>query len=79
MTKKYVLYWCEGLRDGIEEGAKVVSSVKEGVELAEKITNGFAGCNTNVKLFELGKEIPLLKFEEEEPQPSRKKTKFKVK
>ncbi len=75
----YVVYWCEHLRDGIEEGAKVVSSIEEGLKLIDKIANGFAGCNCEFKMFELGKEVPIKAGAVEEPQPSKKTIKYGVK
>lgn len=56
----YVLYWCEHLRDGIEEGAKVFKSI-EAVEefLNTKAVNFFAFDNHEFRLFEMGRELPL--------------------
>lgn len=73
-----VLFWCEYLRDGTEEGAKVIPNKRAAVELANKLLSSFGGCNTEFKLFELGKEVPLGKETVEEPQPSKKTTKFVV-
>ncbi len=79
MSKHYVVYWCEHLRDGIEEGAKVVSSLSAATDTMERILNGFGGRTTSVKLFELGNEIPLVEEVTEEPQPSVKTTTIKIK
>lgn len=74
----YVLYYCERLRDGIEEGAKVYSDLGEAVARAEKIRNGFAGDNKEVRLFKLGEEIPLTETTVEQPQPSKKTVRVSV-
>lgn len=59
-SKGYVLYWCEHLRDGVEEGARVFTSI-EAVEtfLNKKAVNFFAFDNHEFQLFKLGKELPL--------------------
>lgn len=78
MNKLYVVYWIEHLRDGNEEGAKIVETVDEGLSLIDKLANGFAGCNMDFKLFELGKEISIVKGAVEAPQPAKKVVKFVV-
>lgn len=75
----YVVYFCERLRDGREEGARVVDTVEEGLALIERYAHGYGGCNTTFRLFELGREIPLERETVEEPQPAKVRTRFKVK
>lgn len=77
----YVVYWVERMRDGDEEGAKVVRTQEDALELIEKYANhGIGGCNTNFRLFELGKEILLNREVVKEPLPVvvKEKTKFSV-
>lgn len=57
--KGYVVCFCERLRDGTEEGAKVFPTREKAIEFINKIANGFAGDNCDFRLFELGKEIPI--------------------
>lgn len=59
----FVVYWCEHLRDGIEEGAKVFAKEEEALATINKIGNGFVHDNTEIRLFHLGAEIPLKKTE----------------
>jgi hypothetical protein len=54
--KHWVVYGCEHLRDGIEEWAKVVSSVEEALAY---INSGRFQHNYTFKIFELGKEVPI--------------------
>ena len=79
MSDKYVVYWCEQLRDGNEEGAKIFSSLDESLKCIQRLSEGYAGGNIDLRLFLLGKEILLIEEETEEPQPSVKKTVYKVK
>jgi hypothetical protein len=66
----YVVYCCEHLRDGREEGAKIVGSIEEGITLINKWkANYIGGDNTEFGLFELGKEIPIELVKTEVPQP----------
>ena len=67
----YVAYWLEHLRDGCEEGAKVFATKEGALEFLGKLKSGFAGQNTEVRLFELGQEIQIVVREEMEPQPNR--------
>ena len=78
MSKHYVVYCLEHLRDGIEEGSKIVASLEAAEEVLDKWANGFAGSNCEFKLFELGPEVPIGKGVVETPQPSIKKTKFRT-
>ena len=74
----YVVYWCEHLRDGINEGARVVNKTEAALELIDQIKNGFGGCSTTFRLFHLGAEIPLTREVVEKPQPSVKTEKYKL-
>lgn len=75
---KYVIHGCERLRDGIEEWARVVSSLEEAEAYLDKRGNGFAACNMSFKVFELGKEVGVAEETVEQPQPARTSRKFKV-
>ncbi len=70
MPSHYVVYWNEQLRDGEEEGAKVVPNLAAAVALINKFAGGFGGGNTTYRLFELGREIPLEQTAVETPQPA---------
>lgn len=74
----FVVYYCENLRDGIDEGAKIVPSVAEGVKLIESLANGFGGSNMHFKLFRIGSEIRLNASVVESPQPTVKRAKFQA-
>lgn len=75
----YVACFCEHLRDGREEGAKVVPTLKDALEIFERIRNrGVAGSNYTFRLFELGREIPLEEQVIETPQPTVKSSRFVV-
>ena len=78
MAKHYVIYACERLRDGREEWAKICSSLDEALKYINKMAGGFGGCNTEFRLFGLGEEIPLARETVEEPQPSKKNTRFRL-
>ncbi len=82
MTKKwYVVYYLERLRDGIEEGAKIVSSVEEGLKLIDKWANTSSmgsAHNHEFRLFELGKEIPLSEGTAEKTEVVKTVRKFQV-
>jgi hypothetical protein len=67
----YVVYWCEHLRDGIEEYARVWPSMEAALDCIARLANGFAADNLEIRLFELGREIPLERKEEKEPQPDK--------
>lgn len=84
---RYVVYWCEHLRDGEEPGARVVETLAtksqasmpaEAEAIINRIANGFAGCNHSFALFELGRQLPLDRGVVETPQPPRTETKFTV-
>jgi len=63
----YVVYWCEHLRDGREEGARVLASLDAALAfLSDAATRWFASSNYEFRLFELGREIPLRRAEREE-------------
>lgn len=72
----YVVYCNERLRDGNEDCARLFTTKGAALEWIEKIANGFAGCNHDFALFELGKQIPLIESVEETPQPAKTKRKF---
>ena len=74
---KYVVYWCESLRDGIEEGARVKSTIEGALQLITSLSNGWLG-NTTFRLFELGKEIPLTQETIEIPQPAIKRIAYRT-
>lgn len=60
MPKEYVVYYCESMQDSsCEEGASVFTSLIKALEFASLVKNGFCGANTKIKLFELGKEVPI--------------------
>lgn len=77
--RPYVVYAVERLRDGTEESVKVVFGLEAALVLIQKWSEGFVGCNTDFRLFELGKEILLETVKEETPQPPVVRKKFKVK
>ncbi len=79
MPKGYVVYFCERLRDGREEGARIVNTKEEAIDFINKIRGSFAGSNYEFGLYELGKQIPITTETVEEPQPSVKTTKYKLK
>jgi hypothetical protein len=76
----YAVYFCEHMRDGEEDGAKVVETVEEALSIINRIGNGFAGSNYTFRLFKLGKEISLNREVVEEPKPVEmvKRAKFSV-
>lgn len=76
----YVVYYCEHMRDGKEDGAKVVDTIEEALAVIDRIGNGFAGSNYSFRLFKLGEEIPLKREVVEEPKPVEivKRAKFSV-
>lgn len=60
MSEHYVVYWREHLRDGIEEGAKVLQGLQPALDFLNKlVAESFAADNMDFKLFQLGEEIPL--------------------
>lgn len=67
MSQLYVAYWCERMRDGIEEAAQIVASIEAGLLLINTLANGFAGTNMEFRLFELGEEIPIESVNKIEP------------
>ena len=67
----YVAYWCEHLRDGLQEGARIFNTKAAALECINGLANGFSGKNMTFGLFELGKAIPLSIEQIEEPQPSK--------
>lgn len=83
MTRKpagYVVYFCEHLRDGIEEGARAFDNLPDAIAFLDNARNEwFARSNYTFKLFTLGEEIPLEEEKVEVPQPSKETVKFKVK
>lgn len=66
-----VVYWCEHLRDGVEEGSKIVADVGEAEVLVKQLTKGVGWCNTTFRLFKLGDEIHIRVDRIEEPQPAK--------
>ena len=74
----YVAYACEHLRDGEEESAMIFSKKEDAAAWIEKIANGYAGNNHSFRLFEIGKELPILETVQETPQPTVKKRKFRA-
>ncbi len=79
MAKYYVVYWENQLRDGREDGARVYDHIEKAIIAINNMMQGFGGENSDYKLFELGKEIPLTITTEEVPQPSVKKNQYVVK
>lgn len=68
----YVVYYCEHLRDGTEEGAKCFDALEEALAFLNKARNDwFAADNHTFRLFELGREVRLLEETVEESQPPR--------
>lgn len=62
MSGGYVVYYCEHMRDGQEEGARVFGTMVEAKAFLERMANeSFARDNYTFRLFELGKEIVLNK------------------
>ena len=61
MSQKYVVYFCEHLRDGEESGAKIKSSLEEALHFINE-GNWWPKDNISFKLFKLGDEIPLTKI-----------------
>lgn len=57
----YVVHYTEHLRDGHEEGARIVNTLEQALALIEKMANdGPFGGNCTFRLFGLGKEVPLV-------------------
>ena len=75
---RYVLYWCERLRDGTEEGARVYGSVEAALKGAARVKNGWNPHTVEVRLFELGEEVPIAEEAVEEPQPAKKTIGFRL-
>ena len=73
----YVLYICVKLQDGHEEYTKCFAKLADAIAYMNHQTWG--DCNLYYRLFELGKEIPLDTYQEEEPQPAKTITKYRVK
>ncbi len=73
-TTNYVVYYCERLRDGVQEGARVVTGLEAALALATKLKNGFAGDNVDVQIFKLGKEVKLKTSDEITEVKTQKKT-----
>jgi hypothetical protein len=73
----YVLYILERMQDGTEECARCFDTVEAAVAYANK--PHWPGGNLTFRLFGLGKEIPLAEGVEEEPQPPKTKTVYRVK
>ena len=65
----FVVYYIENMRDGIEEGAKIMPSLESALNFISNARNNwYAGCNHKFKLFELGKAIPIVEKKIEEKQ-----------
>lgn len=65
----FVVYYCEHMGDGQEEGAKIVGTIEEALSIIDRIGNGFCGSNNSFRLFKLGEEIPLKVEVVREPKP----------
>ncbi len=78
-VRGYVLYWCEHMRDGREEGARCFETLAE-VEafLNEKAVNFFAFDNRTFQLFEMGAEVPLTLAKDKVVEQTREVRQFKV-
>lgn len=79
MATHYVLWWEEQLRDGREDGAKVVPSLEAATEMLDRLSKSPISCNMTVRLFKLGEEIPLQRREVEEYEPPKIRVKYQVK
>ena len=77
--KSYVVYYCERLRDGNDDGAKIVTGLDNALAMVERLGNGFTACNMEIRLFELGREIPLEMTTSNEEVVTKTKNHFKVK
>ena len=74
----YVVYYCERLRDGREEGAKCFDTVEQASAFINADNWGPGYRNITFRLFELGRELSLERVDEEVPQPPVVKTQFRV-
>lgn len=75
----YVVYWCENLKDGETDGAKIVRDKKEALELLDQLANGFNGRSLDLRLFELGKAVTIEKdYVEAKPEPKPKEYKYRI-
>lgn len=63
----YVVYFCERLRDGMEESAKCFDTLDQVLAFVNK--DFFAKDNYEFCVFALGEEVPLKKQRVEVPQP----------
>lgn len=75
-TIGYVVYVCEHLRDGVEEGAKCFVKLEDALAFIN--ADRFARDNHTFRLFKLGKELPLSADDVTEPQPAKVVKRFKV-
>jgi hypothetical protein len=74
----YVVYYCECLRDGREEGAECFDTVEQASAFINADSWGAGYRNITFRLFELGRELPLVRVTEQVPQPPVVKTQFRV-
>jgi hypothetical protein len=81
VSKRYVVYCHEHLRDGHEYGAKVVGSIEAALREMKQARQNFYGSphNLELRLFELGPEIPVEEVVTEEPAPPKTSVEFKLK
>jgi hypothetical protein len=74
----YVVSYFVRYQDSSEDGAKVFDSVDLALAFAERMAGGVNPHNTTVRLFKLGKEIPLKREVVETPRPAVKTTKISI-
>lgn len=74
----YVVCGSEHLRDETTNFAKPFTSKAAAVAFVNEIVSGFGGANYSFRLFELGKEIPLVADDVEVPQPAVVTKRFRV-
>ena len=60
MVNGYVVWFCEHMRDGREDGAKCFQTFEGALKFINEDTqNWFARCNHTFQIFEMGKEIKI--------------------
>lgn len=78
IANKYVVYWCERLRDGTEEGAVVVTGIEAALALANRMKGGINPHCTECLIFKLGEHVPLVETELVVPQPPKTVTGYRL-
>lgn len=75
----YVVYYVERMRDENAEHARCFERLDHAIAFVNKLADSFFGACIESRLFEMGKEVPLVSDDVEEPQPAKVTRRFKVK